>query len=470
MKRIGKPVVFIVAAIIIVFTTLSFTGISTTYGDKETVFIKGASNIRWGIDIRGGVDVTFTPPSDVTPTETQMNAAAEVMKQRLVSLNITDYEVYTDTQNGRVIVRFPWKEGEADFDPEAAIKELGDTAILTFREGNETDSEGMPTGVTEDVILEGKHVVEAQARYGPIDDSQVNQYYVSLALDSEGAKAFGDATTRLYEESGAISIWMDEDMISYATVNAAITDGNAVITGNFTNEEATALANKINAGALPFKLETETYSTITPTLGQGALDAMLLSGIIAFILICIYMIVMYRLPGVVACIALIGHIGGMIAAISGFIPGINSFTLTIPGIAGIILSIGMGVDANVITAERIKEEVRRGKSIDGAIDAGFKRGFTAIFDGNITVIIVAIILMGSFGAPNSFFAKMFSWLFFMFGASTQGSIYSFGYTLLVGVVLNFLFSVLAARLMIKSLSKFKCFRKPGLYGGAKNNG
>lgn len=470
MKRIGKPIFFVVAIVILVFTVLSFTGISTTYGDKTDIYIKGANDIRWGIDIRGGVDVTFTPPEDVDPTEAQMNAVAEVMRQRLVSLNITDYEVYTDVQHGRVIVRFPWKEGEADFDPAAAIQELGDTAVLTFREGNEIDETGKPSGVTETVQLEGKNVTQAQALYGPISENGSNQFYVSLELDEEGAALFGDLTTRMHESGGGISIWMDDEMISYATVNEAITDGKAIISGNFTQESATALANKINAGALPFKLNTETYSTITPTLGEGALEAMLISGIIAFVLICIYMILLYRLPGFVAVLALTGHVGGMIAAISGFIPGINSFTLTIPGIAGIILSIGMGVDANVITAERIKEEIRGGKSIDGAIDSGFKRAFTAIFDGNITVIIVAIILMGAFGAPSSFFAQIFSWLFFAFGPSTQGTIYSFGYTLIVGVILNFLFSVLSARLMIKSLARFKCFRKPWLYGGAKNNG
>ncbi len=469
MKRIGKPVVFIIAISIIVFTVLSFTGISTMYGDKKITYIKGGNDIRWGIDIRGGVDVTFTPAGDIKATAEQINTASEVMKQRMVSLNITDYEVYADTKNGRIIVRFPWKVGESDFDPEKAIKELGDTAILTFRKGGETDKDGKPTGETETVILEGKNVKEAKALYGPVSETSGNIHYVSLELDSVGAKAFGDATTELAGK-GAISIWMDNEMISYANVNTAITDGKAVISGNFTEASAKELANKINDGALPFKLDTETYSTITPTLGMGALDAMVLSGIIAFVLICAYMIAIYRLPGIIASIALVGHVGGMIAAVSGFLPGFNSFTLTIPGIAGIILSIGMGVDANVITAERIKEEVNSGKSIDGAIDAGFRRGFTAIFDGNVTVIIVAIILMGSFGAPSSFFSQMLSWLFFMFGPSTQGAIYSFGYTLLVGVALNFLFSVLSTRLMTKSLSRFKAFRNPKLYGGAKNNG
>lgn len=465
MKRIGKPIFFIVAAFILIFTTVAFTGISSTYGDITKTYVKGVGDIRWGIDIRGGVDVTFTPSTDVTPTELQMEAAAETMKQRLVSLNITDYEVYTDTQKGRIVVRFPWKEGETEFDPQAAIKELGETALLTFREGNKTDDDGLPTGDTAEIKIEGKNVVKAEPMYGPISETSGNIYYVSLEFDDEGAKTFSELTTRLASEKGGISIWMDDEMISYATVNEAITDGKAIISGNFTRDTATALANKINAGALPFKMKTETYSATSPTLGQGALNAMLIAGVISFVLICIFMLVLYRVQGVIICIALIGQVGGMIAAISGFIPGINSFTMTIPGIAGIILSIGMGVDANVITAERIKEELRNGKSIDGAIQAGFTRGFSAIFDGNITNIIVAIILMGAFGSADSIFAKILSPIFGYFGYATEGSVFSFGYTLLVGVVLNFLFGVLATRLMTKSLSRFKWFRKPSLYGG-----
>lgn len=469
MKRVGKPIFFVVAIIILAFTALSFLGIKTTYGDKETVYIKGAEDIRWGIDIRGGVDVTFTPPVDVDPTEEQMNAAGEVMKQRLVSLNITDYEVYIDNKKDRIIVRFPWKEGEANFDPEAAIAELGDTAMLTFREGYELDEEGQMTGATkENIILEGKNVVEANAVYGQVDQNSAPQHYVTLKLDADGATAFATATQKL-AGVGTISIWMDDTMFSNPSVNSVITGGEAIITlgTNATLEEAEALANKINGGALPFKLETETYSTITPTLGSGARDAMLLSGLIAFVLICAYIIIMYRLPGAVACIALIGQVGATIAAISGFFDGINSFTLTIPGIAGIILAVGMGVDANIITAERIKEELRNGKSIDGAISAGYARGFTAIFDGNITMILIAFILMGAFGSPTSLFSKILTPIFFMFGPSTQGAIFSFGYTLTVGVILNFLFGVVASRLMLKSISKFKCFRNAKFYGGAK---
>uniref|UniRef100_S0DG73 Protein export membrane protein SecD/SecF C-terminal domain-containing protein n=1 Tax=termite gut metagenome TaxID=433724 RepID=S0DG73_9ZZZZ len=232
-------------------------------------------------------------------------------------------------------------------------------------------------------------------------------------------------------------------------------------------EAAKELADKINAGALPFKLITENFSTISPTLGEGARDAMMIAGIIAFAIIAVLMIAMYRLPGVIAVFGLAGQVGLMIASITGFFPSFPSFTLTLPGIAGIILSVGFGVDANVITAERIKEELKTGKTVDGAITAGFNRAFTAIFDGNITVIIVAVILMGAFGTPGSFFSTLLYPVFFMFGPSTSGNIYSFGYTLLVGVILNFVMGVMASRFMLKSISRFGPFRKPWLYGGEK---
>lgn len=465
MKRVGKPVFFVVLGIIALFTALTFFGIKTQYGDIVTPIIKGTDEIRWGIDIRGGVDVTFTPPKDTDASQSELNAAAEVMRQRLVSLNITDYEVYTDEVSDRIIVRFPWKSDEENFDANAAIAELGDTAVLSFREGMETDEQGLPAGVTADkVILEGRDVQLAEAVYQTSSQETPPEWMVSLKLTSDGAKKFADATQRL-AGNGYISIWMDEDMISSPSVNSAILTGEAVISGSFTQESAESLANKINGGALPFNLETENYSTITPTLGVGARNAMLLAGSIAFGLICIFMISMYRLPGVVACISLVGQVAATIAALTGFLPGINSFTLTIPGIAGIILAVGMGVDANIITAERIKEEIKSGKSIDGAVTLGYQRAFTAILDGNLTGIIIAIILMGTFGPPNSPFSIIMKPLLFMFPASTEGAIYSFGYTLMVGTVLNFVFGVFASKYMTKSLSRYKCFRKSKFYGG-----
>ena len=191
------------------------------------------------------------------------------------------------------------------------------------------------------------------------------------------------------------------------------------------------------------------------------------AGAVAFVLIAIFMIVLYRLPGAVAVIALMGQLAISIAAVSGYFPFASSFTLTLPGIPGIILAIGMGVDANVITAERIKEEIRSGKSIDGSIELGYQRAFTAILDGNMTVVIVAIILMGAFGPPSSLFAKLLTPVFFMCGPAPAGTVYSFGYTLLIGVIGNFIFGILSTKLMLKSISRFRAFRKPKLYGGEK---
>ena len=469
MKRVGKPVFFIVLLLIAVIVTLSFVGLHTQYGDIKTTYIKGAGDIRWGIDIRGGVDVTFTPPEGYSANREEMAAAESIIRVRLVSQNITDYEVYTDYDRGRIIVRYPWKEDETEFNPEKAIKELGETALLTFREGYEMDPlTQVYTGITaETVILEGKEVESAV--FGTDTNNAGQQVpVVLLSLTEEGAKKFGEATTRL-AGSGYISIWMDQTMISAARVNVPITDGQALISGSDANpfeaQQAIDLADRINAGALPFQLQTENYSSISPTLGLGAKDAMVLAGIIAYVVIFFFMVILYRLPGFIAMIGLAGQVALVIASISGFFPSFPSFTLTLPGIAGIILSIGMGVDANVITAERIKEELHSGKTLDGAINSGYKRAFTAILDGNITVIIVAVILMGAFGPPNSFFSTLLKPFFFMFGATTAGNIYSFGYTLLMGVLFNFVMSIFACRMMLKSISRYKPFRKAWLYGG-----
>ena len=468
MKKVGKPVFFIIAALIVLMGYLTVYGVTTTYGDLTRTVIKSINDVRWGIDIRGGVDVTFSPPEDIleTVTDEQMAAAESIIQVRLVSQNITDSEIYTDYNNKRIIVRFPWKADETEFNPEEAIAELGATAALTFRANANRDADGNPAGETAtDIILEGKDIVSAEAAYTETQ-SGAREFMVNLSLTEEGAKKFEAGTERLIGQT--ISIWMDYPMISSPTVQSKISGGEATISGsNFTAEEVNDLANKINAGALPFALRTENYNTISPTLGLGAKDAMMLAGVIAFLIIAAIMISFYRLPGFVAVIALLGQVLLMIASITGFFGVFPSFTLTLPGIAGIILSIGFGVDANIITAERIKEELRSGKTLDGALNAGFQRAFTAIFDGNVTVIIVAVILMAAFGPPDGLFSKALSWLFFMFGPSTSGSIYSFGYTLLMGVVLNLLMGVLASKLMLKSLSRFEALRKPSLYGGDK---
>ena len=466
MKKTKKSTFFIVVAFIALFTVSAVIGLDYLFGDKRTTVIKGVDDIRLGIDIKGGVDVTFAPSDNYDADDTQLDAATEIIKTRLTSLGINDNEVYSDSKSDRIIVRFPWQAGESNFDPEAAVKELGEMAELTFRKGTDadTDEEGNPIP-TGEIVLNGNDIANAGYTEQPNDYGDL-QWVVTLSLTSEGTKKFAEATAELAGSSTPISIWMDNEMISAPSVNNAITDGNAVITGNFTNETSKKLADQINSGALPFKMETSSFKTISPTMGEGSLDAILLAALIAFILIAVYMVVLYRVPGFVAVIALCGQIAGSIAAVTGWFGFMPGSTLTIPGIAGMILSVGMGVDANIITGERIKEELKSGKTLDSAIKVAYKRAFSAILDGNITNVLIAIILMGAFGVPSSFFSKILNrTIFFMFGATTEGVVYSFGFTLLAGVVCNFIFGVFFARLMVTSLSKFNSFSNRKLYGG-----
>ena len=457
MNKKGKSwPLFVVAILIVVFSLTAILGVSYQYGDTKNTYVKGASDIRFGIDIRGGVDVTFMPANDVDATDEQLSAAKTVIEDRLVGLGITDYESYIDTNKDRIIVRFPWKTGESDFNPQTAIDEIGTTAKMVFRKGSSADGEE---------ILSGDDVTSATVGY-----NETEGWVVQLRFSSQGSAAFADATTELAGGSTPISIWLDDESISVATVNEAITNGEAIIKGNFTQESASSLANQINSGSLPFALSAESYSTISPTLGAKSLEVMVLAGIIAFIIVAVLMIARYRLPGTIAVISLAGQVAATLAVVSGYFPVFNGSTLTLPGIAGIILGIGMGVDANVITAERIKEELSKNKTLDGAVNSGFKMGLTPIIDGNVTIVIVAALLMGAFGPTDGFWAKVFNPIFWWFGPSTAGTIYSFGFTLLTSVLLNFVFGVGATRVMIRGAIHCKALRSPALYGGKKQGG
>ncbi|MDE7094754.1 MAG: protein translocase subunit SecF [Oscillospiraceae bacterium] len=451
-----KPVFFIAFFIILAFALSTVFGIASYKGDIKTTYVHGLEDIRLGIDIQGGVDVTFEPDDNENATEEQMDAALQVIKLRLTNLGINDSETYVDYNNSRIIVRFPWQSGEENFDPAAAVNELGQMSELTFRYG---------TDLTGDLILSGADVSVASPGY----DQQNDQWVVQLQLNDSGKDAFATATTEQAASNGYISIWMDDTCISSATVNEAITSGQAVISGNFTSESAKELADQITSGALPFSLHSTSTKTLSPTLGSGALYAMILSGLIALGFICIYMLVLYRVPGFIAVIGLIGQVAGMLAAVSGWFGFLPSSTLTIPGIAGIILSVGMGVDCNIITAERIKEELSKGKSLESSLKAGYANAFSAILDGNLTLAIVAVILMGAFGTNTNFLTKILdATIFYFFGATTEGFIYSFGFTLIMGVILNFIMGVALARLMTFSLAKFKAFQKLSLYGYVKD--
>lgn len=471
-KKVGKPIFFVIFILILALTFCAFFGIENYYGDKRIVYTKGAEDIRWGIDIRGGVEAVFTPAKgEKDITDENMDAAQELIEIRLNKQNITDYEVYTDTANHQVIVRFPWKEDESDFDPIETANSLGATAMLAFRTG---DSQDGP------IILQGA----ADVKKASPSVGENNENIVVLEFTKQGQQKFAKATAE--NVGGTISIWLqttttevdekgnpivEETLLSAPTVNEAINSDSCIISGaDMTADYVVELSDRINSGNLPFALTVDEakLQVVSPTLGSDALNVMLIAGSIAFGLVCLLMILRYRLNGVVASIALLGQLAGSIACISGFFPDASSFTLTIPGIAGIILSIGVGVDCNVIAAERIRDEFEKGKTIDGAIDSGFKNSLSAIIDGNVTIVIVSLVLMGAFGTPDSFIAKLFSPIMSLFGSQVTGSIYAFGYTLLVGVIFNLIMGVLASKYMLKSISRIKLFRNPWLYGGKKN--
>ena len=200
MKTKGKAWHLIATVLlIVVFVYTAFFGVYAKYGDTTTTYIKGAKDIRFGVDIKGGVNVTFVPSDGYDATEEQLEAAQLVIENRLVALNVTDYELYVDNNSDSLILEFPWQSGETDFDPEAAIDEIGTTAYLTFREGSSADGE---------LILDGSMIESAAAQYGPVSNGGASEYFVSLKFTDDGAKAFGDATTKLAASGGTISIWL----------------------------------------------------------------------------------------------------------------------------------------------------------------------------------------------------------------------------------------------------------------------
>lgn len=409
--KVNKRNIWIVLCVIAVFLYAAIFGLGSDF--------KGAKDMRFGIDIRGGVEAVFEPEGvKGIPSAEDMESARTVIENRLDAQNILDREVTVDKEHGNIIVRFPWKSDEKEFNPESAIAELGETARLTFRD---------PQGK---VLVEGQHVADSSV----VKNQQTGAYEVSLQFDKTGADDFYKATKELTGQP--IGIYMDEDMISNPVVQEAIQGGEAVINGMKTQEDAKALSEKINAGALPFSLKTTNYNTISPTLGSGALRAMTMAAATAFILVCIFMILYYRLPGFIACLALVFQMSLQVLALS-----VPQYTLTLPGIAGLILSLGMAVDANVIISERIGEEIQKGSSLRTAVRKGYKNAFSSVLDGNVTTAAVAVILM-------------------IFGS---GTMLSFGYTLLSGVLINLVAGVWLSRTMLSSVLLYPKFQNQKLF-------
>lgn len=428
MKGYNGLKFFLVIAVIAVLALVEFFGVSA-------LGIPSIKDTRLGIDIKGGISTTLYPdlPSGERPTEKQLASARMVIENRLDSAGIFDRNVTTELENGRILVEIPYKPGEKDFNPQSAVDEIGKTALLTFQEVDEslkdaTTGDYKPTGK---IILQGEDVKDA----GVSTDPQTGQIVVTLKLNPSGKDKFSEATGRLRDKK--IAIFMDEQQIVAPTVNDQITNGEAIITGQRDAEEAGKLADTIRSGSLPFKLISKDLNSITPTLGEGALRVTTTAGIVAFLLVCLFMLFFYRLPGVLANIALCGLVIIQLCALTWF-----KISLTLPGIAGIILSVGMGVDANVIIFERIKEELRAGKTLRASIDLGFNRAFAAILDANVTTLISALVL-------------------YFLGT---GAIKGFAITLAIGVFLSFFTALTASRILLKAVADVNLGKNKWLYG------
>ncbi len=477
-KKTGRTGFFVMLLFIAALTWLSICGLHSPDG---TAIIRGVKDIRWGVDISGGVSVTFRPAdgADGEITDEQMRSVAQIVGLRFEDYGVSSYEIYTDTENSRLMVSFPWSDDDGDVD--RLIGQLSAAAHISAIEGR---AKGQPIVVTYTDDYEHNIAVDAAGRKHrvAVEGSQITSAKrvknkdgsaaVQLAFSDEGRQLFLESTGRLtafseFSDDRYITFCIDGQPISELHVDGAMSESIISPSEGLSTQDADALVSLINNGELAFSPERMDYERMDAALGGHSVTVMLIAGIVAFAVICVFMIARYRLPGAIGCIALTGQVAGILAAVSGFFTFTDSFTLTLPGVAGIILSIGMGVDANIITGERIAEEMRKGKSIEGAIGAGCTGSFSSIFDGNITVIIVAVILMGIFGPPDTLWSLILRPFTWMFPAAVTGSVYSFGYTLLVGVVFNFIMGVTASRVMLRSLPAFKSLRSRKLYGGGE---
>ena len=381
------------------------------------------NGVRLGLDLVGGSIITFEGMADEDmPTEElsrNMEIVVDMLRQRLDFQGLTEAQVY-QAGDRRVTVEIP-----SISDPEEAVQTLGSTAQLQF-----LDDDG-------NVILEGNQVADATAEYGAIDSTGVKQNYVSLELTDEGLEIFTEATKKAAaaesEGKNHINIVMDGQTISSPAVSSqyaetGITSKEVMITGGFTAEEAGLLANNIALGQLPFGLEQVEMRSVGAQLGMTALTSSIKAGVIGVLLVMIFMIAVYRLPGIVSCVALLFY-----CVLEGLVLVIFKVNLSLPGIAGIILYIGMAVDANVVIFERIKEELRAGKTLRSAIDSGFHRAFSAILDSNITTFIAAAVLY--------FFGK--------------GTIVGFAITLGLGIILSMFTALTVTRMLLNSLVGMK---------------
>ena len=426
MKTKNMIVLIVIIAIVISGSYIAIKG--TEINDYK--ILNARDSIDLGLDLAGGVYVVLEAQTDATGEELQkiMNQSKAIINERVDGLGIADPSISIEG-NKRLRIELAGVE-----DPQEAIDLIGKTAQLQFIEAN------------GDVVITGKNVKDTNVSFqkNPLG---MEEPVVSLELDKEGAKAFAEVTGRLTlkgdVEERIIFIVLDEQVISSPAVKSrseggtAITDGKAVISGSFTPESARDLATLIRAGALPVEMLEHQTSVIGPSLGLEAFDTSIKAGGLALLLIFLFMILVYKLPGVVASIGLTVY-----TLIILFTMIILNVKLTLPGIAGLILSIGMAVDSNILIFERIREELLIGKTIRTAIDSGFKRALSSVMDSNITTLIAGVVL-------------------YYFGI---GPIKGFGVTLTIGILASLITSVLFTKYLLKIFANVFETKNIKIYG------
>lgn len=423
MKKKRGVIVLVLTVILTAF--LCYTA-GVGFGPTGT---GAAKNINTGLDLSGGVSITYEA-KDKNPGKEEMSDTVYKMQKRVEQYS-TEAQAYQEGDN-RITVEIP---GVTDADK--ILNELGKPGSLCFIE--ETDSEGNANFVAGEskyelarsldeireagsVVLEGTDVADAQGGAYQKQDGSSREYAVSLKLTDEGKKKFAEATEANVGKQ--IAIIYDNEVLSAPTVEEAITGGQAEINGMAGVEEAQNLASYIRIGSLSLELEELRSSVVAAQLGEEAITTSVTAGAIGLVIVILFMILVYRIPGIVAAFALILYTAIELITLNAF-----DITLTLPGIAGIILGIGMAVDANVIIYARIQEEIAEGSSVRAAIRSGFSKAFSAIIDGNITTLIASVVLM---------------WL-------GSGTVKGFAYTLALGIVVSMFTALVISRLIMNAL-------------------
>ena len=378
----------------------------------------GASSIKRGLDLEGGVSITYeTVKQD--PTAEDLKDTIYKLQKRVEHFS-TEAEVRQEGGN-RITVNIP-----GIMDANEILEELGNPGSLTF-----TNADG-------EVLMTGDVVTSAQAGYTTNQTTGATNYLVSLTFNEEGTKLFADLTKKYLNDY--ILIVYDGELVSYPTVNDVITGGSCVIENISSFEEADNLATTIRIGSLPLELVEARASVVGAKLGADALRTSLIAGAIGLLIVILLMIGVYRIPGVASAIALVMYVALVILMIAGF-----ELTLTLPGIAGVILGIGMAVDANVIIFARIREEIAQEKSVLSSIKTGFQKALSAIIDGNITTMIVAVILI----------------------LIAPGTIKGFAQALAISIVVSMFTALVITRVVLNGLYQIG-FKDPKFYGAEKH--